>query len=68
MDYLTVSQAAAELGLSVRGLRFRIEHGQMAAEQVSPRLYLIPRAEVERWKALGQQKPGRKPAASQSTT
>jgi excisionase family DNA binding protein len=68
MDYLTVTQAAAALGLSVRGLRFRIAHGQMAAEQVSPRLYLIPRAEVERWKALGRQKPGPKPKAPQSTT
>jgi hypothetical protein len=40
----------------------------MAAEQVSPRLYLIPRAEVDRWKKLGRQKPGLKPAASRSAT
>ena len=32
----------------------------MKGERVSPRLWLITRAEVEQWKALGRQRPGRK--------
>jgi excisionase family DNA binding protein len=71
MEYLTVTQAAAEFGMSPRGVRFRIERGEMAAERINPRLMLIPRAEVERWKELGRQKPGPKrearPNASQSS-
>lgn len=60
MDHMTVGQAAAELGMSPRGVRERIERGEMQAELVTPRLLLIPRAEVERWKALGRPKRGPK--------
>jgi excisionase family DNA binding protein len=58
---MTVPQAAARLGLSPAGVRRRIERGDMKAELISPKLYLIDSEEVERWAALGKQKPGRKP-------
>lgn len=65
-DVLTVTEAAGELGMSVRGLQKRIERGDVRAERVNPRLWLIPRAEVERWKRLGRQRPGPRPARSVS--
>jgi len=58
---LTVQEAAVELGITVRGVQERLRRGAMQGERVTPRLWLIPRAEVERWKALGRQRPGRKP-------
>ena len=60
-ELLTVTEAADELGLTVRGVQERLRRGLMRGERVSPRLWMVPRAEVERWKALGRQKPGRKP-------
>lgn len=60
LDFLTVSQASRELGITTQGVRDRIERGQMTAQQVSPKLWLIPRSEVERWKELGRQKTGPK--------
>jgi excisionase family DNA binding protein len=61
MEYLSVSEAARELGLTVWGVRGRIERGNMRAERLGTHVWAIPRAEVERWRALGRQKPGRKP-------
>jgi excisionase family DNA binding protein len=61
MEYLTVSQAAGELGLTARAVRNRIERGELAAVRMSARLLLIPAAEVERQKAIGRLKPGPKP-------
>jgi excisionase family DNA binding protein len=60
-ELVTVAEAAAELGMSVRGLLKRLERGDMSGERVNPRLWLIPISEVERWKQLGRQKPGPKP-------
>jgi hypothetical protein len=60
-DMLTVAETARELDLTVRGVQNRLLRGLMQGERVTPRLWLIPREEVERWKALGRQKPGRKP-------
>jgi excisionase family DNA binding protein len=62
-DYLTVTQAAAELGLAVSTLRTRLERGVMVGQRVHSRLWLIPRAEVERWRARGKLRPGPKPQA-----
>ena len=56
---LTVAEAAQELGVSVRAVQNRIRAGEMEAEKVTPRLYLIPRSEVERWKPIGKRKGGR---------
>ena len=61
-ELLTVTETAAELGLTVRGVQERLRRGLMRGERVSPRLWMVPRAEVERWKALGRQRPGRKPS------
>lgn len=60
-DMLTVLEAADALGLTVRGVQDRLKRGLMRGERVSPRLWMVPRAEVERWQELGRQKPGRKP-------
>ena len=60
-DYLTVTEAAAVLGMSERALRNRIERGDMQAERAGARILLIPRAEVERWQQIGRLKPGPKP-------
>lgn len=57
-DYMTVTEAAGVLGLSVHGVRSRIERGELKAERVNPRLWLIPRAEVERHQQIGRMKPG----------
>jgi len=61
MDYMTVTEAAQALGLSVHGVRARIERGELRADRPSPRLWLIPREEVERVRAEGRHKPGPKP-------
>jgi excisionase family DNA binding protein len=62
MEYVTVQQAADELGLSLRGIRERIRRGDMRAERLGERVWAIPREEVERWKQLGRQRPGPKPS------
>jgi excisionase family DNA binding protein len=63
---LTVQEAATELGITVRGVQERLKRGAMQGERVTPRLWLIPRDEVERWKVLGRQQPGRKPGQRSS--
>ena len=50
---MTVQEAAAELGMSPVGVRARLERGLMRGVKVHPRLWLIPREEVERWRAIG---------------
>ena len=60
-DLLTVSQAAEALGLSRRGLHYRIERGDIHALQPSPRLFLVPKSEVERLRNTGKFRPGPKP-------
>jgi excisionase family DNA binding protein len=64
---MTVIQAARTLGLSPAGIRRRIERGEMKAELISPRLYLIPAEEVERWQQLGKLKPGPRPGSQKDT-
>jgi excisionase family DNA binding protein len=60
-DYLTAAEAAAILGLPGRTVRYRLERGIMRGVAVNPRLWLVPRAEVERWRAVGTLRAGRKP-------
>ena len=64
---MTVQQAAEALGMSVRGIRERIERGEMQAERLGARVWAIPREEVERWRQLGRQKPGPKPGTRRKT-
>ena len=65
-DLLTVVEAAQALELSPRGVLARLERGAMKGHRVNQRLWLIPRAEIERWQQLGRLKPGRKPKGQQS--
>ncbi len=58
---LTVAETAQELGLTVRGVQTRLLRGQIQGERVTPRLWLIPREEVDRVKPLGKLKRGPKP-------
>ena len=60
-DLLTVAEAARELGLTARAVLNRIERGELKAERVHARLWLIPRSEVERLRGTGKFKPGPKP-------
>ncbi len=57
---MTVTEAAAALGLTPQAIRKRIAVGQMQAERAGARILLIPAAEVERWRVLGRQSPGPK--------
>lgn len=60
-EFVRVVDAARILGMSVSGVRTRLERGQMQGKRVGPRLWLIPRDEVERWRERGRQRTGPKP-------
>jgi excisionase family DNA binding protein len=60
VEYVTVQEAAAALGLSDRGIRERIERGEMRAVRLGPRMWAIPRDELDRWRGTGRLKPGPK--------
>ncbi|MGD9894755.1 MAG: helix-turn-helix domain-containing protein [Dehalococcoidia bacterium] len=63
-DLITVNEAAAELGLASVTVRKRLEAGTMRGQNIGGRIWLIPRAEVERAKAAGPLKRGPKPRKS----
>jgi excisionase family DNA binding protein len=69
-DELTVAQAAAELGITPATLRARLQRGVMQGRSLAGRVWLIPRAEVERWRPRGHLRPGRhpRPAAAPSSS
>lgn len=46
MEYVTVTQAAALLGITPQAVRARIASGQLAAEKMSARLLLVPRSAI----------------------
>jgi excisionase family DNA binding protein len=52
-DYLTVAEAAALLGVPGRTVAYRLQKGFMHGARVNARLWLIPRAEVERGNTHG---------------
>ena len=58
-DLLTVAQAAEELGVSVSTIQVRLRQGTMRGVQPSPKLWLVPRAEVDAWRSRGKLRPGR---------
>ena len=64
-DYLTASEAAAALGLPLRTVQYRLRRGLMRGVAVNPRLWLVPRAEVERWQRQGKLRPGPKPRSAE---
>jgi excisionase family DNA binding protein len=61
---VTVTEAAAELGVSGAAINKRLQRGDMRGVKVNPRLWLIPAEEVERWKQRGRLRPGPKPRES----
>jgi excisionase family DNA binding protein len=58
---MTVTEAARRLGVDERTIRHRITRGEMKAERVNPRLYLLSEEEVQRWEGVGKLRAGRKP-------
>jgi excisionase family DNA binding protein len=66
-EMFTVAEVAQLLGLSVRGVQDRIKKGEMQAEKITPRLYLVHRNEIERWKPVGKRKGGRPPKPKEPT-
>lgn len=65
---MTVNEAARELGIGRSALHSRIQRGEIGAIRASPRLTLIPRSEVERWRGKGKLKPGPKPKKERDET
>ena len=57
---VTTVEAARILGISHRTVLDRLKRGLMRGEQVSPKLWLVPRQELERVGA-GRLKTGPKP-------
>jgi excisionase family DNA binding protein len=68
-NYLTVSEAAQELGLTPWGLRTAIQEGRITPVRLdkTSRTNLIPREEVERYRRehLGQRGKRKKKPASE---
>jgi hypothetical protein len=60
VKYLSVGDAAAQLGMSAKGLRGRISRGEMKAEGVGARRWAIGGDELERWRLIGRGSPGPK--------
>ena len=60
-ELLTLQEVATELGLPVRTVQNRVRSGRMAGERVHPRLWMVPRSELDRWRGRGRLKPGPKP-------
>lgn len=63
---LTVSEAAALLDADVSTVRRRLEEGAMSGRRIHPRLWLISRDEVERWRGRVKRAPGRPRRAVES--
>lgn len=59
--YMTVAEAAAELGVRENTITRRVRTGRMKAERVGARGILIPEAEVARWREIGRLPPGPPP-------
>ncbi len=63
---MTPAQAALELGISERAVQHRLKAGLLRGDNYGGRIWLIPREEVERAKAVGKLKPGPKRRAEGS--
>ncbi len=64
-ELLTLHEVAEELGLPVRTVQNRVRAGTMRGERVHPRLWMVPRDELDRWRDRGKLKPGPKPKAEE---
>jgi excisionase family DNA binding protein len=66
-NYLTVAEAAQELGIRPSGVHMAITYGTLRPVRIDRRTIMIERAEVERYKRehLGKRgRPKKKPAPS----
>jgi hypothetical protein len=57
-DFVTVTEAAAELGLTEAAVRARLTKGQMSGRKLGP-IWVVTRAEVERWRQRGRMRSPR---------
>ena len=62
--YMSISEAAAAIGIAETTLRDRIRNGQVKAERIGKRVLVIPESEVERLRGLGRMRPGPKPRSA----
>jgi len=58
-DIMTVAEAAKELGLSERAVQDRLQRGVMRGRRIGERVWVVSRAEVDKWKERGKIRPGR---------
>lgn len=58
MEYLTIAEAAVELGLNPATLRSQIRYGALAGKRVGP-IWTISRKELERYRTESLGKSGR---------
>jgi hypothetical protein len=58
MEYLTLAEAAAELGLAPATLRSQIRYKALAARRVGP-IWTVSRKEIERYRETSLGKSGR---------
>ena len=58
-DIMTVAEAAKELGLSERAVQDRLQRGVMRGRRIGERVWVVSRAEVDKWKGRGKIRPGR---------
>lgn len=65
-EWLTVAEAAGELGMHPGAVRKAIGAGRLAVRRHSPRVVLLARAEVERYKRE-RPAPGRPKGAKDKT-
>jgi excisionase family DNA binding protein len=63
--YLTATEAARRLGVSLQTVLRRIDAGAIRAERAGRRTWLIPTGEVERAKRTGRRDANGHPAASE---
>jgi excisionase family DNA binding protein len=59
LDFVTIPQAAVALGVSDSRVRVFVEENRIGYEKIGDR-YLIPKAEIERFKSIPRQ-TGRPP-------
>ena len=64
---LTLTQAAAALGVSAATLRQQIGNGRLRARKIGP-VWTVTQREVERYRTASLGRPGRRPKARPAST